>query len=67
MRLFHDCAEAVNANTITPDETKFCYMEVKLNSDQEQFGSKIKIIEHTMMTISYQTFKDGRVRRPRMV
>ena len=47
MRLFHDCAEAVNANTITPDETKFCYMEVKLISDQEQFGSKIKIIEHT--------------------
>ena len=35
MRLFQDFAEAVNANTITPDETKCCYMEVKLISDQE--------------------------------
>lgn len=38
MRLYQDGQEAINANNIGPEEFKFCYVEVKLiSTDQEQF------------------------------
>ena len=46
MRLFLDYQEAINAHNISPDESKFCYMEVKLTSDQEKFETKFPTIEH---------------------
>jgi len=38
MKLFQDTGEAINASYIGPDESKFCYMEVKLEpTGEEQF------------------------------
>ena len=46
MKLFQDSQEAINAHNIGP-ESKFCYVEVKLEStDEEQFES-ITMIPYT--------------------
>ena len=40
MRLYQDDQEAINANNIGPEEFKFCYVEVKLiSTDEEQFAN----------------------------
>ena len=38
LKLYQDGQEAINAKNIGPEEFKFCYVEVKLiSTDEEQF------------------------------
>ena len=72
MRLYQDDREAINANNIGLEEFKFCYVEVKLiSTDEEQFENVnywdglnnhftgVTVLKSNLPW-NFQTIKDGR-------
>ena len=62
MKLFQDSQEAVNANNIESKVlSKFCYVEVKLEStDEEQFES-ITLIPYTQQGVTVLTWNGPKI------